>query len=250
MASSTQKKDSHLLGRKLPPGTNIKKEHATSTEISDWVATVLQTHERAHLAPIVAHPPTAIALDENVRQFEVEQYLETTPQAVMGLPATGNTEYSQIILTLHNGQTEYHKHPTKPILQFETATFINPRPGAVQATYLPKMISYTKTLSGRKAPKDTDTETESNTDLYFPCPRVLQKELLLDCSLLNEYLKLFEPEVQLSTQNTKLNRIWQAIHFLALSLDAAKNLHSAIVEEVLGDSRNVGSKYSHDPSKT
>lgn len=57
--------------------------------------------------------------------------------------------------------------------------------------------------------------------LYFASPEALKENLLLDSVKLNSYLQSLEQTVQPSTQNAKLNRIRQGIHFLSLGLNTA-----------------------------
>ena len=101
--------------------------------------------------------------------------------------------------------------------------------------FLVQLRNYLQSRHGRsRSEKEAkQISKEVSKYLHYASPSILQKELLLDCSLLNKYLQSLEPEYQASTQNAKLNRIRQAIHFLALSLDAAGLLEVQRVESLV-----------------
>ena len=90
----------------------------------------------------------------------------------------------------------------------------------------PFLVSLYEYLQSRHGRSRSEREARQicndvNRYLYFASPEALRLEFLLDGSKLHQYLKTLEPVVQPSTQNAKLNRIRQGIHFLALNLDAA-----------------------------
>ena len=69
--------------------------------------------------------------------------------------------------------------------------------------------------------------------LYFARPEALHEEYLIDSQKMNEYLQSLEPALKPSTQNAKLNRIRQGIHFLALRLDSTGLLEVQRVEGLI-----------------
>ena len=102
----------------------------------------------------------------------------------------------------------------------------------------PFLLSLCEYLQSRHGRNRSEREarqicTDVSKYLYFASPEALKQELLLDSSKLNNYLKTLEPDVQPSTQNAKLNRIRQGLHFLALSLDASGLLEVQRVEGLI-----------------
>ena len=69
----------------------------------------------------------------------------------------------------------------------------------------PFLVQFREYLRSRHGRSRSERETkqiskEVSKYLNYACPGILQKELLLDCSLLNEYLKSLEPKFQPATR--------------------------------------------------